>query len=70
MNDVPSPNVTQLPVAWGNGDQQAFAHAPGCSRSSTALIDHAEAYVQGDIHTNGAENFWALTKRMLKGTYV
>jgi len=24
MNDVPSPNVTQLLLAWGNGDQQAF----------------------------------------------
>ena len=34
------------------------------------VIDHAVSYVQGDIHTNGAENFWALTKRMLKGTYV
>ena len=28
------------------------------------------AYVQGDIHTNGAENFWSLVKRMLRGTYV
>ena len=34
------------------------------------VIDHAVAYVQGDIHTNSAENFWSLVKRMLKGTYV
>jgi hypothetical protein len=34
------------------------------------VIDHAVGYVQGDIHTNSAENFWALVKRMLKGTYV
>jgi transposase-like protein len=34
------------------------------------VIDHAVAYVQGDIHTNCAENFWSLVKRMLKGTYV
>jgi transposase-like protein len=34
------------------------------------LIDHAIAYVQGDVHTNTTENFWALVKRMLKGTYV
>lgn len=33
-------------------------------------VDHAECYVKGKIHTNGIENFWSLTKRMLKGTYV
>jgi transposase-like protein len=34
------------------------------------VIDHAEAYVDGNIHTNGCENFWSLLKRALKGTYV
>lgn len=34
------------------------------------VIDHAEAYVNGTIHTNGCENFWSLLKRALKGTYV
>jgi transposase-like protein len=34
------------------------------------VIDHAEAYVNGQIHTNGMENFWSLLKRGLKGTYV
>jgi transposase-like protein len=34
------------------------------------VVDHAVAYVQRDVHTNAAENFWALVKRMLKGTYV
>jgi len=34
------------------------------------VIDHAEAYVDGQVHTNGAENFWSLLKRTLKGTYV
>jgi transposase-like protein len=34
------------------------------------VIDHAEAYVNGQIHTNGIENFWSLLKRGLKGTYV
>ena len=23
-------------------------------------IDHAEAYVKGNVHTNGLENFWGL----------
>jgi len=34
------------------------------------VIDHALAYVDGDVHTNGLENFWSLLKRALKGTYV
>ncbi len=33
-------------------------------------IDHAESYVDGQVHTNGLENFWSLLKRGLKGTYV
>ena len=34
------------------------------------VIDHAEAYAVGSIHTNGLENFWSLLKRSIKGTYV
>jgi transposase-like protein len=34
------------------------------------VIDHGEKYVDGQIHTNGLENFWSLLKRALKGTYV
>jgi len=34
------------------------------------VVDHAEAYVDGQVHTNGCENFWSLLKRGLKGTYV
>jgi ISXO2-like transposase domain len=34
------------------------------------VIDHAGSYVNGQIHTNGIENFWSLLKRGLKGTYV
>jgi len=35
-----------------------------------AVVDHAERYVDGRVHTNGLENFWSLTKRQLKGTYI
>ena len=41
--------------------QDAFTHQ---------AIDHAEAYVRGNVHTNGLENYWSLLKRTLKGTYV
>jgi transposase-like protein len=34
------------------------------------VIDHAEAYVNGQVHTNGMENFWSLLKRGINGTYV
>jgi transposase-like protein len=33
-------------------------------------VDHAERYVDGQVHTNGLENFWSLLKRGLKGTYI
>jgi len=34
------------------------------------MVDHAERYVDGNVHTNGIENFWSLLKRSLNGTYV
>jgi transposase-like protein len=34
------------------------------------VINHAVAYVDGAIHTNGMENYWSLLKRGVKGTYV
>jgi hypothetical protein len=34
------------------------------------VINHAEKYVDGTVHTNGCENFWSLLKRGLNGTYV
>jgi transposase-like protein len=29
------------------------------------VIDHAESYVRGNVHTNGLENFWSLFKRCM-----
>ena len=34
------------------------------------VINHAERYVDGKVHTNSIENFWSLLKRGLKDTYV
>jgi hypothetical protein len=34
------------------------------------VINHAVSYVEGNVHTNGLENFWSLLKRGLSGTYV
>lgn len=44
-----------------DGLAQEYAHK---------VIDHAEKYVDGKIHTNGLENFWSLLKRGIAGTYV
>jgi hypothetical protein len=34
-------------------------------------VNHgAGEYINGDVHTNGIENFWALSKRAWKGTYT
>jgi transposase-like protein len=44
-----------------DGLSQEYAHQ---------VIDHAEQYVDGKIHTNGLENFWSLLKRGINGTYV
>jgi len=35
-----------------------------------AVINHAIEYVNGNVHTNYAENFWSLVKRQIHGTYV
>ena len=34
------------------------------------VIDHAECYVDGNVHTNSCANFWSLLKRAIRGTYV
>lgn len=33
-------------------------------------VTHVKEYVNGQIHTQGIENFWSLLKRGLRGTYV
>ena len=42
----------------------------GLAEFTHQVVDHAVEYVNGQIHTNGCENFWSLLKRGLKGTYV
>ena len=34
------------------------------------VINHSQEYVNGQVHTQGIENFWSLLKRSLRGTYV
>jgi hypothetical protein len=34
------------------------------------FVDHTEQYVNGNVHTNGIENFRSLLKRAIHGTYI
>jgi transposase-like protein len=42
----------------------------GLDEYTHKVVDHAETYVDGVVHTNRLENFWSLLKRSIKGTYV
>lgn len=48
-----------------------FAHAWRMdSEYEHQIVNHLAQYVDGNVHTNGLENFWALLKRGINGTYV
>jgi len=65
------PEVRQQVEPGANLYTDALKSYDGLSAEYThAVIDHAEAYVRGQVHTNGLENFWSLLKRAIKGTYV
>jgi transposase-like protein len=52
---------TDAAVAYESGLQRRFVHD---------VVDKTQEYVRGRVHVNSMENFWALLKRSLKGTYV
>jgi len=56
--------------AGSNLYSDALKSYEGLDEFTHQAIDHAEAYVNGRIHTNGLENFWSLLKRGINGTYV
>ena len=51
---------TDAPLSY-KGLEADYAHQ---------VVDHAVSYVDGAVHTNTLENFWALLKRGISGTYV
>jgi transposase-like protein len=58
---APGAEVFTDALASYAGLREDFAHQ---------VIDHAEAYAEGKVHTNGLENFWSLLKRAIKGSYI
>lgn len=67
---------TIQPIVKANVDTTASLmadeHADNWKMSEyeTNIIQHLSAYVEGNVHTNGIENFWSLLKRGVSGTYV
>lgn len=72
---------TRRPELCGNVRQHVEAGSTVCTDALMSyddlemdydrrVIDHAVSYANGNVHTNGLENFWSLLKRALKGTYV
>ncbi len=55
------PAATLVTDEWGGYKGTDFAHE---------IINHAVEYVRGQVHTQGIDNFWALLKRSLGGTYI
>ena len=49
---------------------EAHAYAKVGKQYAHQVINHAETYVKGNVHTNSIENYWSLLKRGIKGTYV
>src|ERR1019366_4911777 len=35
-----------------------------------SMVNHLRTYVDGNVHTNGMENFWSILKRGINGTYI
>jgi transposase-like protein len=58
-----------LPGTWVMTDEFPGYHALK-DNYTHLVINHLERYVQGNVHTQGIENFWSLLKRGLGGTYV
>jgi hypothetical protein len=53
--------ITDDATGYRYAISEGFAHE---------VINHAQEYVRGKVHTQGIENFWSLLKRGLRGTYV
>ena len=67
MHQIIESNV--LPGTWVVTDE--FVNYDGLAKNYThKVVNHLEKYVDGQVHTNGIENFWSLLKRGLGGTYV
>jgi transposase-like protein len=73
--DTKAETLSHLVTARVEEGSELFTDAHAAYRALSdryghEFVDHAIRYVEGRVSTNGMENFWALVKRALKGTYV
>lgn len=69
IKDVIFPAIEQGTTVYTD-EFPAYVYATKDVEFEHKVINHLEKYVDGNIHTNGIENFWSLLKRGLGGTYV
>lgn len=60
-NVMPGSTVYTDALGSYRGLRQSFVHK---------MINHAEKYVDGKVHTNSIESFWGVLKRTIGGTYI
>jgi transposase-like protein len=64
------------PIVAGNVDAgttlytDEHGHQWKMEKYEFQMVNHLMTYVDGNVHTNGIENFWSLLKRTIGGTYV
>jgi transposase-like protein len=74
VSDRTKPTIQEIVRGNVEPNSEVFSDEHGhqwrLDEYSHKIVNHLEAYVDGNIHTNGIENFWSLLKRGLHGTYV
>jgi transposase-like protein len=69
IKDVIFPVIEQGTTVYTD-EFPAYVYATKDVEFEHKVINHLEKYVDGNIHTNGIENFWSCLKRGLGGTYI
>jgi len=69
IKDVIFPMIEQGTTVYTD-EFPAYVYATKDVEFEHKVINHLEKYVDGNIHTNGIENFWSCLKRGLGGTYI
>jgi hypothetical protein len=65
------------PIIRGNVEQGPQIHSDEWAENyhmdeeyTHNIVNHLAQYVDGNVHTNGIENFWSFLKRSINRTYV
>ncbi len=74
---VIAPKLSMQPEVLGNVERGSQIHSDEAADNwrmdndyEHNIVNHLRQYVNGNVHTNGLENFWSLLKRGIGGTYI